>query len=272
MTLRGIHAVFRVECIKLAAQAKTRLALAACVAGPFAFAAVIRLQSSLPEDTLFGRSVQQSGFALPLVVLGFAALWALPVLTSIVGGDLFSAEDRYGTWSTVLTRSRSRSETFAGKTLTALGFSVLAIAVLGVSSIAAGALVVGTQPLVGLSGVLLAAPDALRRVALAWTTALAPAAAFTGLAVLVSIVTRSSVAGIALPVGLALVMQLFALVDGPEPLRRLLMTSAFGSWHGLLAEPRYYAPLVHGIAVSAVYFVVCIASAYWVMQRRDIGR
>ena len=89
---------------------------------------------------------------MPLVVLGFAALWAFPVLTSVVGGDLFSAEDRYGTWATVLTRSRSRAEVFAGKVLTALGFSSLAVAALAVSSVAAGVLVIGPQPLINLSG------------------------------------------------------------------------------------------------------------------------
>ena len=91
MSMRRVWAVITVEWLKLAAQLKARAVLAACLAGPIAFAAVIRLQSSLPEDTLFGRSVKYSGFALPLVVLGFAALWALPVLGSLVGGDLFSS-------------------------------------------------------------------------------------------------------------------------------------------------------------------------------------
>src|SRR6185295_10166450 len=138
-----------------------------CVASPFAFAAAMRLQSTLPEDTLFGRSVKESGFASPLVVLGFAALWAFPVLSSVVGGDLFSAEDRYGTWTTLLTRSRSRAEMFAGKVLTAMGFSLLAVAVLAVSSVVAGVLVIGPRPLIDLSGALLPPAQALVRVALA---------------------------------------------------------------------------------------------------------
>jgi ABC-2 type transport system permease protein len=105
VTVRHVIAVFAVECFKIVRQLKARAVLAVCIAGPFAFAAVIRLQSSLPEDTLFGRSVKYSGFALPLVVLGFGGLWALPVLSSIVGGDLFSAEDRYGMWTGLLGQS-----------------------------------------------------------------------------------------------------------------------------------------------------------------------
>jgi ABC-2 type transport system permease protein len=67
----GLWAVAGVECSKLTAQIRARLVLAACVAGPFAFAAALRLQSSVSADTLFGRSVKESGFAVPLVVLGF---------------------------------------------------------------------------------------------------------------------------------------------------------------------------------------------------------
>ena len=93
MSVRGSLAVAGVECSKLVAQPKARLVLAVCVAGPFAFAVAMRVQSSVPSDTLFGRAVKESGFAVSLVVLGFAALWAFPVLTSVVGGDLFSARD-----------------------------------------------------------------------------------------------------------------------------------------------------------------------------------
>ena len=271
MSLRGVLAVAGVECSKLSAQLKARIVLAACVAGPFVFAVVMRVQESLPTDTLFGRAVKDSGFAVSLVVLGFAASWTFPALASIIGGDLFSAEDRYGTWSTVLTRSRSRAEIFAGKVLTALGFSSLAVIALSASSVAAGALVIGPQPLINLSGLQIPLATAFVQVTLAWLSVLPPALGFTALAVLLSIATRSSVAGVGLPVVAGLTMQLSSLVDGPEPVRRLLMTSAFGAWHGLFTEPRFYRPLIHGMAVSAVYCVVCLTIAYRVLQRRDIG-
>jgi ABC-2 type transport system permease protein len=271
MSVRGSGVVAAVEWSKVAAQLKARLLLAACAIGPFVFAAVIRLQSAMPSDTLFGRAANESGFAVPLVVLGFAALWAFPVLTSVVGGDVFSAEDRYGTWKTVLTRSRSSAELFAGKTLTALGFSLLAVAVLAASSVAAGFLVIGSQPLIGLSGTQLPPTDALVRVALAWVSVVPAALGFTALAVLVSVATRNSAAGIGLPVLIGLTMQLYAFVDGPEAVRRLLLTSAFAAWRGLFAEPGYYSPLVHGTIVGTLHLVVCLAVAYRLMRLRDVG-
>jgi ABC-2 type transport system permease protein len=271
VTISGLMAVAGVEWAKLAAQIKARIVIAVCMIGPFVFAAAVRLQSSLPSDTLFGRSVKESGFAVPLVVLGFAALWALPVLTSVVGGDVFSAEDRYGTWKTVLTRSRNRTEIFAGKVLAALAFSLLSVVVLATSSVAAGVLVVGPLPLIDLSGILLPPWQAATRVAVAWASVLPPALGFTAVAVLVSVATRSSAAGIGLPVVAALTMQLCAFVDGPEAIRRMLLTSSFVAWHGLLAQPAYYGPLIHGTLVSLGYFVICLAIAYRILRRRDIG-
>jgi len=272
VSIGGVFAVIGVECSKLAAQIKAQVLLAICVIAPFAFAISMRVQSSLPTDTLFGRAVNESGFAVSLVVLGFAGLWAFPVLTGVVGGDLFSAEDRYGTWATVLTRSRSRAEIFAGKTLTAIAFSLLAITLLAASSLAAGVLVIGYTPLVDLSGLLLQPGQALPRVVLAWASVLPPALGFTALGILLSMATRSSAAGIGLPVVIGLLMQLVSFVDGPEAARQLLITSAFGSWHGLLFEPAYYGPLVHGTAVSVIYLVGCLLIAHRLLQRREIGR
>ena len=200
VSIRGVRAVAGVECSKLAAQFKARIVLAACALGPFAFAAAMRVQSSLPTDTLFGRAVKESGFAVSLVVLGFAALWAFPVLTSVVGGDLFSAEDRYGTWSTVLTRSRSRAEVFAGKVLDGDGLLPARRGRAGGEQRGGRNARRRARPLIDLSGALLAPAQALTRVALAWASVLPPAFGFTALAVLLSVATRSSAAGIGLPV------------------------------------------------------------------------
>ena len=272
MSAGGVFAVMGVECSKLLLQLKVQALLAICVIAPSAFAISMRVQSSLPVDTLFGRAANESGFAVSLVILAFAGLWVFPVVTGVVGGDVFSSEDRYGTWATVLTRSRSRAEIFAGKTLTAIAASLLAIALLGASSLAAGVLVIGYTPLVDLSGILVQPEQALPRVALAWASVLPAALGFTALGIFVSIATRSSAAGIGLPVVIGLLMQLVALADGPEEGRRLLLTYAFGGWHGLLVEPAFHGPLIHGTAVSVIYLIVRLLIAYRLLQRREIGR
>lgn len=271
ITVRGLVDVVIVETIKLSAQLKTRLLVVACIVAPFLFAAALTLQSTLPEDTLFGRAAKDSGFSLSLVILSFGALWPFAVLTSVVAGDLFAAEDRYGTWATLLTRTRSRAELFWGKVATAFGASTLAVLTLGLSSLAAGTWIIGTQPLVDLTGMERLPADAATIVTSAWIAVLPGALAFTSVAVLLSIVTRNSAAGIGVPIVLGLLMQLYAFVDGPELVRRLLLTTTFGDWHGLVALPAFTRPLWHGLAVSSGHIVLCLAGSYRLMARRDIG-
>ena len=161
---------------------------------------VIHGQSRPPKDTLFGRFATDNGFALALLVLGFAAQWVLPLLTAIVAGDIFASEDQHGTWKTVLTRSTSRARLFWAKTLTAAGFAVLVLVLLAASTIASSVLIVGHQPLIGLSGQTIAAGTALQLVAASWATMLPPMLGFTCLAILLSVWSRNPAVGIAAPV------------------------------------------------------------------------
>ena len=67
-------------------------------------------------------------------------------------------------------------------------------------------------------------------------------------------------------------MQLIAFVDGPALMHGLLISSAFGSWHGLLTEPAYHGPMISGFIVSGAYVVVCLGIAYRLLLRREIAR
>ncbi len=111
---------YRFELVKLLAQWRIRLALVACWLGPAVFVAAVSRQSSLPADTIFGRWMGQTGWAGSLVVLSFCCSWVLPLLTSLVAGDVFAAEDRLGTWRHLLVAVRSPRRIFAAKALASL--------------------------------------------------------------------------------------------------------------------------------------------------------
>lgn len=268
--LGGALAVWRGELLKLAAHVWTRGAIALCVVGPFLAVAVLKAQSSVPEDTLFGRWVHSSGFALPLVILAFSGQWVLPVLAAVVAGDIFSSEDQHGMWKAVLTRSCSRSQIFAGKVLAALTWSVMVVVVLAAASITAG-LLIGHQPLIDLSGRLQPAGHSIALVIASWATALPPTLGFTALALFLSVLTQRSVIGIGGPVVLGLAMQLASLANGPDLLRVLLVTTGLDAWHGLWVEPVFTGPLIQGVVVSAVWCVLAAAAAYLVFLRRDVA-
>ena len=260
----------RWELTKLRAQLRARVALLLCLLAPIAAVIVVHGQGRPPKDTLFGRYVHESGFAVPLLILGFAAQWLLPLLTAVVAGDIFASEDQHGTWKTVLTRSASRAQIFWAKTFTALLFAVTGLVVLAASTIVTSVLVVGHQDLVGLTGQMIPSGRAAGLVIASWATALAPLIGFTCLAILLSVRTRNPAFGIAAPVVLGMVMTLVGSLGGVEAIRPVLLTTPFESWHGLLAEHQFFSPLVTGLLVSAGWAIACLAAAFVSLRRADI--
>lgn len=258
------------EVRKLRAQARAKYTLLLVVLAPILIVIVIQGQQRPPKDTLFGRYAHDSGFAVALLVLGFAAQWVLPLLTTIVAGDIFASEDQLGTWKTVLTRSVSRRQLFWAKALTAAGFTTLLLLLLSTVTIISSAVVVGRQPLLGLSGQTISPGTAAWLTTASWASALAPMLAITSLAILLSVRSRNPAVGIAAPVVLVMVMQLVGALGGLEGIRPLLITTSFESWHGLLVQHSFTRPLIEGIAVSAGWCVVCLGWAYASLRRRDI--
>ncbi|GAA2716629.1 ABC transporter permease [Actinoplanes palleronii] len=266
----GVGAALRWEIVKLAAQIRSRALLAVALIIPPIVVAVLNGQQQPPSDTIYGRHVHDSGYAMPLLMLAWAAQWVLPLLAAVVAGDIFAAEDQHGTWKTLLTRSVSRTHIFWAKTLTAIGYNLLVLVVFAGGTIAAGMLIVGTQPLTGLTGQAIASGTALRLVVTAWATTIAPIIGFTALALLLSVRTRNPAFGIAAPVVIGFVMQLLGSVTGLDLTRKFLLTTPLEAWHGLFAQHPFTGPLATGLAVSAGWTIICLAGAYLSLRRRDI--
>jgi ABC-2 type transport system permease protein len=268
---RGLWRVYRAERRKLASQLATRVLALLCVLGPFAFAAILQAQSASPADTLFGVWAHSSGFAVSLVVLGFAAQWGFPVIAGVLAGDIFSSEDRYGTWKMVLTRSCGRIDLFAGKVAAAATFTLAMAALTAVSSLLAGLLFVGDQPLVSLGGTLLPAGKCVFLVLVSWLVCALPMLAFTSLAVLFSVATRNGIIGVLGPSLVGLVMQLLALVGTGTWVHLLLVGSAFNSWNGLFTAHPFYGPLVVSMIVSVLWTAGCLTASWLILRRRDFA-
>ncbi|MGV9420587.1 ABC transporter permease [Streptomyces sp. NPDC003674] len=260
---------YRFELVKLVSQWRMRLLVAACWIAPALFVAAVSRQSTLPVDTLFGRWMHATGWAGPLVVLGFAGTWALPLLTSVVAGDVFAAEDRLGTWRHLLVAVRSPRRIFAAKALAALTVILLLVTGLACSSAAGGAAAVGNQPLVGLDGHPLSPADAAGRVLLAWLCVLAPTLALAAIGLLGSVTLGRSPMGLLLPALFALTMQLAQMLPLPVAVRLALPGYAFIAWNGLFTSPAQLEPLLTAIAVSLVWAVVATALAFLLFVRRD---
>jgi ABC-2 type transport system permease protein len=260
---------YRFELVKLLAQWPIRLVLVVCCLGPALFVAVVSQQSSLPSDTVFGRWMGQTGWAGPLVILSFSCSWLLPLLTSLVAGDVFAGEDRLGTWRHLLVAVRSPRRIFAAKALASLTVILLLAAGLAASGIVGGLVAVGNRPLVGLDGHLLSSGQAGAAVLLAWVSALAPTLAFAAVGLLGSVTLGRSPMGLIVPALLALVLQIAQLLPLPVVVRVGLPSYAFIAWRGLFTDPGQAGPLLAGVAVDIAWAVAATALAYRLFMRRD---
>ena len=260
---------YRFELVKLLAQWRVRLLILAAWLGPAIVVVGVSEQGVLPSDTPFGRWLHDTGWAAPVVGLGFSGMWALPLLVSVVAGDVFAAEDRLGTWRHLLVAIRSPRRIFVAKALASLTVVLVLVAGLALSSTAAGVAVVGNRPLVGLDGHLLAPADAAGKVLLAWLCALAPTLALAAIGLLGSVTLGRSPMGLLLPAVVAFGMQVAQILPLPVAVRLALPGYAFIAWHGLFTSPVQLGPLLIGVVVSLVWAVVATALAYWLFVRRD---
>ncbi|WP_410572301.1 ABC transporter permease [Amycolatopsis sp. cmx-4-61] len=260
---------YRFELVKLFAAWRIRLLVLACWLAPAVFVAAVSEQSSLPVDTLFGRWMNATGWAGPLVMLGFAGTYALPLLTSVVAGDVFAAEDRLGTWRHLLVAVRSASRLFAAKALASLTVLVVLVAGMAVSGTVGGLLTAGNRALVGFDGHLLTPGDAAGRVLLAWVSVLAPTLALAAIGLLGSVLWGRSPMGLLLPAVVALAMALAQLLPLPVAVRLALPSYAFIAWNGLFTDPAQLGPLLIATGVSLAWAVAATALAYRLFVRRD---
>ena len=265
----GVRNAYETELIKLLAQLTTRILVLVCAIGPLAFAAILKVQSGTPSDALFGVWVHSSGFAISLVILGFAGSWGFPIVAGVLAGDLFSSEDRHGTWKTILTRSCTREDVFAGKVLAVGTFAVGLMLILATMSLVAGVALVGPHALVNLSGVLTSPGRMLALTVVSWLICILPLLAYTSLAILFSVATRNGILGVLGPLLVALVTQLLYLIGKGVIVHELLIGSAFDGWHGLFTSHPFFGQVLVGSLVSVIWIAVCLAASWRIMRRRD---
>jgi ABC-2 type transport system permease protein len=262
---------FRFELVKLLSQWRIRILLAACWVGPAVFIAAASQQSSLPSDTVFGRWMFATGWAGSLVVLSFSCSWALPLLTALVAGDVFAAEDRLGTWRHLVMAVRSPRRIFVAKSLASTAVIVVMEAGLAISSIGGGIATVGAQGLVGLDGGSMDAGHSAPLVLLAWACVGATSFVYAAVGLLGSVVLGQSPMGLLMPALLAFLLQAAQLLPMPAAVRLALPSQSFLAWRGLFTSPAQTGPLRVGLLVSIAWVVVATTLAYLLFVRRDFA-
>jgi hypothetical protein len=93
--------------------------------------------------------------------------------------------------------------------------------------------------------------------------------AYTSLAVLFSVVTRSGIVGVLGPILVALLTQLLALIGKGVIVHMLLIGTGFDAWHGLFVPRPFFGPLVVSLLISAAWVAGSLAAAWAILRRRE---
>jgi ABC-2 type transport system permease protein len=265
--------VYRWELRKLVSQKRTYLGLALIVILPLFFVIFqnVHQRHDRGADNIFASQITQSGLATPVLMLLFLSVFMLPLVASLVAGDVVAAEDGNGTLKTILTRSIDRGQLFAAKTLTAMTYAALAVFLSATVATVAGISSWGFHSVRTFSGTVVSAPEALLLVFAANAIYLIPLLTVASIGVLLSTITRNSAAAVVGTIGSVILLFIIAQIPGLEGVKPYLLTEQFENWHGLLRTPTDWAPITHSAWVCALYAVPALAAGYLVFLRRDVA-
>jgi ABC-2 type transport system permease protein len=204
-------------------------------------------------------------------MLLFESAFFLPLIASLVAGDIVAAEDGNGTLKTILTRSVDRGQVFAAKVLAAFAYAIGALFAATAVATLAGVSSWGFNQIITLSGTVVSAPKTLLLIVAANAVFLIPLLTVASIGLLLSTVGRNSAGAVVGTIGLVIVLYIVAAIPGLEGIHPYLLTEQFQAWQGLMRTPTDWAPIAHSAWVCALYAVPSLLAAYLVFLRRDVA-
>ena len=205
-------------------------------------------------------------------MLLFLSVFMLPLIASLVAGDIVAAEDGNGTLKTILTRSVDRGQVFAAKALAAVTYAAIAVFLSAAVATSPGSPSWGfnaRHDLLGHARVRRRRPAARVR-----GQRLLPDPAADGRRH-----RRAALDGHAQQRGGGRrhgrlhdrAVRSWPRSRASKAIKPYLLTEQYENWHGLLRTPTDWAPIWHSLWVCALYAVPALFAAYLVFLRRDVA-
>lgn len=211
-----------------------------------------------------------SGLYVPFVALLAEITMFLPVAMAMLSGDAIAGEAHTGTLRYVLTVPVSRTRLLLTKfTALCLGAAV-GVAVVALTGLAAGGLLVGGDSILTMSGTTLGVGGTLGRLAWAAVFVWTGMVALAGIGLFVSTLTEQPVAVTVLVVVLVSAMWIIGNIPQLEVLAPWLVTTRWMSLLDLLRDPPFFDVLREGFVVNGVYGGLGLLGAWLRLRSADI--
>jgi ABC-2 type transport system permease protein len=264
----GTVVAYRAEVVKLAAQKRTWLGIAAAVVGPVIYL-LLAIAQGYPRAPL-ADNLGRTGVGFALVVFKLIVVVGPAVIVALVAGDIVAAEEADGTMKTILTRSLRRRHVLTGKLLALYTYVAFAMAAFFVVATGAAMIAWGIHPLVNLSGTRLSPAHALALDVPAVLVYLMPVLAIASFGLLLSVLTRQSVAAVGGTLIYAMALQGVAVIQAIAAAHPYLLTNQLTAWHGLFQTPIDGGMILRAAWVSAAFAVPPLIAAFAIFSRRDV--
>jgi ABC-2 type transport system permease protein len=267
--MSGALIAYRWELVKLAAQRRTWIGVAAAIVGPVVYL-LLELTQGPPHGPLTD-NLGHTGVGFALVVVKLIAVIGPAVIAALVAGDIMSAEQADGTLKTILTRSLRRNELLAGKLLALFTYVAIAMVVFFLVSTIGGVVAWGLHPLVNISGQRIGALHALSLDIPALAIYCLPVLAIASFGIFLSVASRQSVAAVGGTVIYAMSLQGVAAIAAIKSAHPFLLTNQLTAWHDLFTAGSGGVLIIRAIWVSLAFALPPISAALILFNRRDVA-
>ncbi len=234
------------------------------------------LQSALGDQFVVGGKVV-TGPLIPLLLLEFpvAVHVLIPLLIAVAAGGLVAGEKQAGTLRTILIRPVRRAAVLGAK-LAAAWIHAAGLAVfVGVLSLIVGYVVFGPGDLVVMSFKsssfsVLAEPQALSHLALAYGLAVVAMMAVASLGVLLSVLCDNPLTAAGLTVAVLLVLQSLRLIPYFQWLQPYLLTEHIWAYREALSATIDWSQVGTSLSYLAAYIAGPGLIALGIFWRQDV--
>ncbi|PJI86703.1 ABC transporter permease [Luteimicrobium subarcticum] len=225
--------------------------------------------SGSTTDSFVG-SVAGNGFFVALAALSVEIGLFLPLAVAALSGDAIAGEANVGTLRGLLVVPVPRTRLLAVKYAAVVLGALLAVALVAVVGLVAGAALFGLHPVTTLSGTTLGLGAALWRLLLVGLYVGAFLAALGALGLFVSTLTEQPMGA---TIAVVLVSTLMWILDSISQLHAIhpwLLVDKQLAFADLLRDPVYTADLRLGLLTDLAYGVVFVTAAWARFGSRDV--
>lgn len=274
--------LIKIELFKIFKKPRTYIAFAAI------FLIVLLVQIALYADgklyldfmlQSFEQSFQINGVVLNGYFVCYVILQTLlvhvPLLISLVAGDMVAGEANMGTLRLVAAKPVGRTTFMLSKFFASCLYTILLLLFMAVMALFVSLMIFGSGDLMILKSdavVLLDRADVFWRYVAAFGFAALSMITVASLAFLFSVFAENSIGPIIAAMSVIIVFTILTTLDIPlfNVLKPWLFTNHMLNWKGFFDRPVDYSEITKSIILLLLHITLFVSLAVWVYRRKDI--